>query len=1091
MKKILLLLVVLFSTYGIHYAQVIADFESPAKTPALSGTNAAVKDNPNTSGNPSNKAAYYQKEAGNWKAINLDFSSKINTGENDRLTFKIYSSTKGRVYVKLFNDANLVIESWAPEYNFQPNANAWTECTLDLTTVKNSLFNRIQVNASVDNEAVAEVYLDDFKVFNSVSPNGEPVISLQLSANEIIAGLSVSFDASASYDSDGTIVSYSWDFGDGQTGTGATINHTYTVDGIKKAVLTVEDNDGKKSKKTVFIYVLPQTGKLSKMVFFTPSPAKSEKVEAGFLVKGTYSNVYDPDEIKVDAMITLPDLSQITVPCFYYQKGYYLALSDRWAKDAGESYWMLRFSSPQSGIHKVQLMLTDQNGTSNSAEQTINIQAGSKKGIIRQDAQNRQYYRHSTGQPYTPLGINVGWGSTTDYSTIMNNLSAGGANFMRYWHAGFDRQTLEWKNGSGFYKGLGIYSQEAAAEQDSILAICKAKDMYLQMCIFHHGMFSENVNPNWVDNPYNAANGGPLTSAEQFFYNTTAKAQTKKLLRYIVARWGYSANLFAWELFNEVQFTGVHNSQSGQWRPGVLAWHDEMGQYIKSLDAFDHLVTTSDEDSQLSALDKKEGLDIVQYHLYNTNLLSVQTAKDKSLRTNLTRTGLINGEYGLDVNTANVPFDTQRIAIWTGIMNQVPHIMWLWDNYKQAEWADLFKFPAAYVQGIDFASQGTLTEWVFTAKYNSNNLNVAGFYSTSKNYYALIYDATNRNDLSGVLCDFSNLPNGVYKLTLHNTLTGATTVINNFTIYPANNKYTLPIFSKAIAIKVEYVSAITDPIAIAGEDKTIGQGKSTTLSGKTSYSPSGNPLQYTWSVTSKPANSTFAIANPNLDEFVISPDLPGDYTFNLVVKDGAKTSTADEVIITVNKSPIANAGNDQDIAEGSEIILNGSGSSDPENNPLTYNWTVVEAPLGSAKVLLNPATVNPTLKPDIAGTYKIKLVVNDGYSDSMPDTVKVTIAMVTALEPLFSKENMKLFPNPSQESITVRFTPEKTEKLYITLRDEQGKIIATIPEDVISLQEKQVIIYLNRYSLTTGLYFLEMKAGNRVISRRIVYQAIK
>ena len=53
-----------------------------------------------------------------------------------------------------------------------------------------------------------------------------------------------SFDGSASSDSDGTVVGYAWDFGDGTTGSGATLNHTYTAGGTYTVVLTVTDNDG-------------------------------------------------------------------------------------------------------------------------------------------------------------------------------------------------------------------------------------------------------------------------------------------------------------------------------------------------------------------------------------------------------------------------------------------------------------------------------------------------------------------------------------------------------------------------------------------------------------------------------------------------------------------------------------------------------------------------------------------------------------------------------------------------------------------------------------------------------------------------------
>jgi PKD repeat protein len=59
-----------------------------------------------------------------------------------------------------------------------------------------------------------------------------------------IALFALTFDGSGSYDSDGTIVSYDWEFGDGNTGTGVSPTHTYASTGTYSVLLSVTDNDG-------------------------------------------------------------------------------------------------------------------------------------------------------------------------------------------------------------------------------------------------------------------------------------------------------------------------------------------------------------------------------------------------------------------------------------------------------------------------------------------------------------------------------------------------------------------------------------------------------------------------------------------------------------------------------------------------------------------------------------------------------------------------------------------------------------------------------------------------------------------------------
>ena len=75
-------------------------------------------------------------------------------------------------------------------------------------------------------------------------PNAPPVAAVSANPTSGTAPLTVTFDGSASTDSDGSITSYAWNFGDGATGTGPAASHTYNNAGSYTATLTVTDNGG-------------------------------------------------------------------------------------------------------------------------------------------------------------------------------------------------------------------------------------------------------------------------------------------------------------------------------------------------------------------------------------------------------------------------------------------------------------------------------------------------------------------------------------------------------------------------------------------------------------------------------------------------------------------------------------------------------------------------------------------------------------------------------------------------------------------------------------------------------------------------------
>jgi PKD repeat protein len=85
--------------------------------------------------------------------------------------------------------------------------------------------------------------------------NEAPIASFTAAPTSGAATLNVTFNAAASSDPDGTIAGYAWDFGDGDTGTGQNVSHTYTAQGAYIVTLTVTDDDDATDSDTAAILV--------------------------------------------------------------------------------------------------------------------------------------------------------------------------------------------------------------------------------------------------------------------------------------------------------------------------------------------------------------------------------------------------------------------------------------------------------------------------------------------------------------------------------------------------------------------------------------------------------------------------------------------------------------------------------------------------------------------------------------------------------------------------------------------------------------------------------------------------------------------
>jgi len=111
--------------------------------------------------------------------------------------------------------------------------------------------------------------------------------------------------------------------------------------------------------------------------------------------------------------------------------------------------------------------------------------------------------------------------------------------------------------------------------------------------------------------------------------------------------------------------------------------------------------------------------------------------------------------------------------------------------------------------------------------------------------------------------------------------------------------------------------------------------------------------------------------------------------------DGRESSGAASVDIQIepiNLAPIADAGNDASVLFNQlPIALDGSGSSDPENGVLSYQWLVVDGPADAAPMLSDASVSQPSFATDTIGIYTVQLIVSDGELDSQPDTMTLTV----------------------------------------------------------------------------------------------------
>ena len=186
-------------------------------------------------------------------------------------------------------------------------------------------------------------------------------------------------------------------------------------------------------------------------------------------------------------------------------------------------------------------------------------------------------------------------------------------------------------------------------------------------------------------------------------------------------------------------------------------------------------------------------------------------------------------------------------------------------------------------------------------------------------------------------------------------------------------------------------------MANAGADQAVQTHASVSLNGSASSDPDGSIQGYQWTQTAGTSVQLAgaATAHPTFTAPTVTSGSV-TLTFRLTVTDNQGLTSSDTCQVRVdalpNQAPVANAGANQTVVSQSHVTLNGSGSRDPEGQPLTYHWVQTS---GTGVSLSNANTVQPGFDAPSVSSHSVslafELTVTDSQDLSSSDTCIILV----------------------------------------------------------------------------------------------------
>jgi hypothetical protein len=429
-------------------------------------------------------------------------------------------------------------------------------------------------------------------------------------------------------------------------------------------------------------------------------------------LSGTYSNPFDPAEIALEAEVRSPDGSILQVPGFFYvpQKRE-LTGKEEHVSSAGSPQWLIRFSPFKPGSYQLSITARDKSGVVKAKTVSLTATAPEMKGFVRVSNQDSRYFAYSDGSSYWPVGANICWGDTRGtyaYDEWLPKYAENGVTYSRLWLSpSWTTFALEQPGKPSEGKGMGQFDLANAWRLDYVAELARKNNIQLMLCIDSYNVLrAGDAYPWWEKTPHNVDNGGPLRIPTDFWTNPRMEKLYKDKLRYLVARYGAYSNTLAWEFWNEVDLTSEFDVSV------VKDWHRRMATYLRSIDPYKHLITTSASSAMgYKDLDLLPELDYFQTHHYGED--PARTVATQQSRKGGQGKPHYVGEIGADAAGARKEDDPRGIQIhdpmWAAIAtgSSGTAMSWWWDSLiAPNNLYNLFGPVADFVKDVDWPREG-------------------------------------------------------------------------------------------------------------------------------------------------------------------------------------------------------------------------------------------------------------------------------------------------------------------------------------------------------------------------------------------------